>query len=520
MIDPLIILVALLCGLLFKRLDQPPLIGYLLAGFILHGLGFGPTAFIDELADAGVLLLLFTIGLKLHVRDLAAPHVWGTTMFHMLFLMPILAGVLWLASYLIPGLPVMSDTAVWLLAFGLSFSSTVFAVKIFDEKGESSALYATIAIGILVVQDIIAVVFLSTSTGKVPSLYTPLLLFALPARPLIDRFLRWCGHGELLTLAGLALAFVSAGVFEMLNLKPDLGALLAGILMASSSKKNELAKNLIGFKDIFLIGFFVGIGLSGLPTLPMVLLAVMLLVVAFAKPILYFLLLVGMRLRARTAFVTSLSLFNYSEFGLIVVALAVESGWMDSDLLVMMALALSLSYILASPFNRSAHPLYEKYCRRLARFETAERLPIEEPANIGDAQMLILGMGRIGSGAYQHFADSSDATLIGIEESVDKVFELHDKGFNVIRADANDADFWRHLPLHQIELILVSLTNHEENKAVVERIQQSAYPGKIAAVARYPDEVEQLKTMGCIAFNLYAEAGHGFADHVLQEMNG
>ncbi|CAA0080337.1 Putative cation/proton antiporter YbaL [BD1-7 clade bacterium] len=519
MIDPLIILVAFGCGLLLKRLDQPPLIGYLLAGFVLHAMGFGHTTFIDQLANTGVLLLLFTIGLKLKLRSLAAPHVWGVTAVHMLLLMPFLALLLWVGRLAIPGLPPLADTAMWMLAFGLSFSSTVFAVKIFDEKGESNALYASIAIGILIVQDIIAVVFMTASTGKVPSPYSVLLLLVLPLRPMIDRFFRWCGHGELLTLAGLTLAFVGAGLFSALNLKADLGALLAGIWVANSSQKNELAKNLVGMKDIFLIGFFVSIGLSGLPTLPLVVLAIGLTLVAFVKPVMYFLLLVGMRLRARTAFISSLSLFNYSEFGLIVVALAVDAGWMDESWLVMTALALSLSYILASPFNKSAHLLYEKHCRRLVRFEKTSRLPEETPVDIEDARIVVLGMGRVGAGAYRRFSGETNGRLIGIEENLEKVVSLRAQGFNVVKADANDTDFWRHLPHDQIDLIMVSLTNHEENKAVVDLIKQSGYGGNLAAVARYPDELAELKAAGCIAFNLYAEAGHGFATHVLKEMS-
>lgn len=518
MLDPLILLIALICGVFLKRLGQPPLLGYLLAGFILHFFGIVEGDFISLLADVGVTLLLFSIGLKLNIKDLMLPQVWMVALSHMLLLVPFLMLALYLAVKWVPGLPSLDLSTLWIVAFGLSFSSTVFAVKIFDEKGESAALFATIAIGILVIQDLVAVLFLSASSGKIPSPYALLFLLAIPAKPLLVRLLKSCGHGELLTLAGFSMAFGVAYLFEAAGLKADLGALLAGVLLANTPQSREIAKTLLGFKDLFLIGFFLSIGLNGLPTMQMFILAVILVSIVWVKPLLYFFLFITTRLRARTAFLSSLALFNYSEFGLIVVALVVNEGWLSPDWLGMMAVALSLSYIVASPFNHHAHHIYSRFCQSLLRFQRQQRLANELPADIGDATVMVLGMGRVGSGVYEYLQAENKYRLIGIEESSSKAKVLCAKGFNVIKADGNDGEFWRHLSLHKLDLILVSLTNHAENLAVVEMIQQTHYKGQIAAVARFPDEVDELKRMGCISFNLYAEAGHGFAEHVMTKL--
>ena len=516
--DPLILCTALACGLLLKQAGQPPLLGYLAAGFILHLLGFSSGELVSSVADAGVTLLLFTIGLKINIRDLMMPQVWGVTLAHMLLIVPVMALLVFTGASMIDGLPEIEAKTLWVIAFGLSFSSTVFAVKTFEEKGETAALFAIVAIGILIIQDLIAVLFLSASSGKMPSPYALALLLLIPARPFIVRVLKFCGHGELLTLAGFVLAFGASGLFTQLSLKADLGALMAGVLLSNTPQSREIAKTLLGFKDLFLVGFFLSIGLNGLPSVEMLLMALLLAAFVWFKPVLYFFLFTFAKLRARTAFLSSLALFNYSEFGLIVIALLVAEGWLASEWLVMMAVALSFSYIIAAPFNNNAHYLYRRYRPLLSRFQRGDRLNSEKPADVGDASVMVLGMGRVGSGVYEYLQPRCEGKLVGVEESALKTKQLCLEGFNVIQADANDGDFWRHLSLHNIDLIMVSLTNHTENKTVVDLIQRTHYKGKIAVVSRFSDELDELRAMGCIAFNLYAEAGHGFAEHVLTQL--
>ena len=157
----------------------------------------------------------------------------------------------------------MSPEQLLLLSFALSFSSTVFAVKTLQEKGEMNATYGTIAIGILVMQDIFAVIFLTASTGKIPHWYA-IILFALPLlRPLFYKVLDWVGHGEMLVLFGIFFALVvGAGLFKFVGMKPDLGALILGMLLAGHSKASELSKALFNLKELLLVCFFLNIGLS------------------------------------------------------------------------------------------------------------------------------------------------------------------------------------------------------------------------------------------------------------------
>ncbi|MEO1029744.1 MAG: cation:proton antiporter, partial [Pseudomonadota bacterium] len=201
------------------------------------------------------------------------------------------------------------------------FSSTVFVVKALEERGEFASLHGRIAIGILIMQDIAAVAFLAISKGEVPSIWALSIVLLIPLRPLLHRLLVRVGHGELLVLFGFVLALGGAELFELVQLKGDLGALIIGLLMSTHPKADELAKTMLNFKELFLLGFFLSIGLSGQPTLETVVIGLALAPLVFLKSALFFALLTQFKLRARTALIATVNLMNFSEFGLIVAAI-------------------------------------------------------------------------------------------------------------------------------------------------------------------------------------------------------
>ena len=119
------------------------------------------------------------------------------------------------------------------------------------------AMHGRVAIGILIIQDIIAVVFITISTGKVPSLWALALFALILLRPLLFMIMDRCGHGELIPLFGLVAALVlGAEAFDQVGLKADLGALILGVLLARHGRAGEISDSLLSFKDLFLVGFF------------------------------------------------------------------------------------------------------------------------------------------------------------------------------------------------------------------------------------------------------------------------
>jgi len=518
MIFALILLLAFLSGLVFRSLGFPPLLGYLVTGFAAHSLGVGSAEDIEPFAELGITLLLFTIGLKLNLKKLAAPQVWAVAGLHMVLViiltMPfIMLAVTWLDTFKIADREVF-----WTLAFALSFSSTVFAVKMFDTRGENASYHATIAIGILIMQDLVAVGYLVLTSDKSPTLYTALLLLLPLARPLLLATLRRVGHGELLVLFGIGIAIGGYELFELLNLKGGLGALVFGLLLGNTAKSQELYKNLIQLKDLFLVGFFLLIGYYGLPTVEMLAMAALLCLVLPLRPLIYYALLVVFKLRSRTAFLAGMSLFNYSEFGLIVASIATATGAMPTEWLTTLALAMALSFFIATPLNTRIHTLYRRYFLWTQRLEREERLPIERFPDLGRSEIAVLGMGRVGLGAYSFLKENYSDSIVGIEENDDKASIHQANGINCNHGDASDQAFWMHSGLNRCKKIFVCLSNHRENLYVVDLAKESGFNGVLAVVSRFPDEERELQQLGCIAFNLYAEAGHGFAEHVMNQI--
>jgi Trk K+ transport system NAD-binding subunit len=172
------------------------------------------------------------------------------------------------------------------------------------------------------------------------------------------------------------------------------------------------------------------------------------------------------------------------------------------------------------PFNARTYDLYHHFCQRLRRYERGPRLAEEQPVDLGDCRTLILGMGRVGVGAYEYLTEKYGHTVIGIEENQAQLQRVREMGIRVVQGDATDEDFWESLPLERIDLIMVSLTKHAENKAVCELLKTMGYHRYLAVIARYPDQRRELRELGCIAFNLYQEAGFGFAEHVHQRITG
>ncbi|WP_462330719.1 cation:proton antiporter domain-containing protein [Thiohalocapsa halophila] len=515
------IAVAFAAGVVAKRYGLPPLVGYLVAGFMLNGLGAEEGPVIAALSELGVTLLLFTIGLKLKLKSLAAPQVWGVAALHMVGMVAVLVPVLLAVGKLgLPHLAGMEYGPALVLAFALTFSSTVFAVKVLEEKGEMGSLYGTIAIGILIMQDLAAVVFLVFSAGKVPSLWAVLLFALVFARPVLSWLLERAGHGELLLLFGLTLGLGGAEVFKLVDVKGDLGALLLGILVASHPKSGELAEALLGLKDLFLVGFFLSIGLTVAPSLDMAPVVILLLLVLPLKGFLFEQLMLAFRLRARTALLGALTLFNYSEFGLIVAAIAAKNGWLSPDWLAIIAITLALSFVVASPLNSQSHVIYELFSPRLRRQERKRRIAAELEIDPGDANAMIVGMGRIGGGAYDFLVQERGLRPVGVDADPDSVAKQNAMGRNVVQGSATDADFWHRLHLDDghIKLVLLAMPKASENVFAAEHLLKEGFDGTIGAIAKFPDDEAALRAAGVHqVFNLYAEAGAGLAQHVCSE---
>ncbi|MDP5069462.1 MAG: NAD-binding protein, partial [Congregibacter sp.] len=189
-------------------------------------------------------------------------------------------------------------------------------------------------------------------------------------------------------------------------------------------------------------------------------------------------------------------------------------GWVGAEWSGAMSIAIAVSFVVASPLNRVSHRLYRRHRLRLLRHESP-MLRAKRP-DTRNVRVLVLGMGNIGTGAYEAIARSYGREVLGIDDNDRKLAQHFAMHRRVVAADASDPDFWHQISLEELELVMLALTNHQENMLVADLLREMGYQGRIAAVVRFDEEAEALEAKGISAFNLYAQAGEGFAAHAAQ----
>jgi predicted Kef-type K+ transport protein len=502
---------ALLLGLVATRVGLPPLVGFLASGFALGALGMERTPLLADLAHAGVLLLLFAVGLKLRIKTLLRYEVWGTAIVHL-----VLTGVVGAALLSTGSLPLPLSIA---LAIALGFSSTVLAAKVLEANRELRAVHGRVAIGILIVQDVVAVALLALITVETPSPWALALLLLPLARPAIAWLLDRSGHGELLVLLGAALAIGGGEAFEAVGVSAELGALLLGTLLADHRRAQELTNVLWGLKELFLVGFFLNVGFSGPPTWAAAQDAMWLVALLLVKGAAFFLLLIGLGLRARTSFLTTVSLMSYSEFALIVVDVAVNNDLLDEQWMVVTALAVALSFIAAAPLNAYAHEIFRRFGPWLERLERDKRHPDDEPISLGRAEILVVGMGRVGAGAYDYLRQQNERNIVGIDSDPAKIESNVRAGRRVAYADAEDPSFWHLLNIDRLRAIMLAVPDLQAKVSAARALRRRGYRGLLSATHLYPEEHAPIIEAGCdVTYNYYTEAGVGFARHTYETL--
>lgn len=507
--DLIWIVAAFLAGIIAKAIKLPTMVGYLVAGLILAVIGIESDALIQAIADFGVVLLLFTIGLHISFRSLVQIQVLGVGAIHLIISTIVFTILLYTLQLPLP--------AAIIIAVGLGFSSTVLTAKSLDARGELDSYHGRLAIGILILQDVVAVMLLALAGDGAPSWWA-LGLLALPLlRPLLLRLMYMVGHEELLLIYGLLLALGAGWLFDLVGLDAKLGALLVGMLLAGDPKSDELYDKLWALKEVFLVGFFLQVGLAGLPDGRGWLLLGLLILILPLKGVLFFALMLAFNLRARTAFLSSVSLTAYSEFALIVVAGAAAVGLVGEQFVVTIGLLVAISFALNAPVSRFVNPLWRRFAPTLEKFERNVSHPDHEPRSIGSADYVIVGMGQAGVAAYDYLI-AADKRPLGIDSDPARIGQMLEAGRRVIYGDANDPELWTGLDLSSVKGVLLALNNAPAEVNATKSIRDEGFNGSIAALLRYTENKTALQQAGVsVSFLPLAQAGRELAQACLAQ---
>lgn len=514
------LIAALLGGLVARAVKLPPLLGFLLAGFSLSALGVEKHPYVDVLANLGVTLMLFGVGLQIDLKQLIKREVWFSAIAQSGLMVAIGIGFFAMLSTI--GLSALagSEPSSWaMVSLALSFSSTVFVIKILEDRGDARSRYGQIAIGVLVMQDLIAVAFLAMASGKIPPLWSLALFLLVPARKLIYPLLEKMGHGEMVVLLAVFLAMDPGYIlFESAGLKGDLGAVAVGMIFANHQKSQELARSIFSLKELLLVAFFLSIGLGGLPSLEQIALGLLLLIFLFGQSIFYFLLITASRMRRRTAVLTALVMANNSEFALIIAATLISAGLLNEDWLNIVSVAVAASFIISTFLNLKANSWANAIELRWPDKDPSKLAPYERPVDLGHTQALVLGMGRVGQASYRYL-EEQNRHVIGIEHDDEKAEALSASGLNILHGDATDADLWRRVKASSdLKKVILALPFYEANRDALRIIRSRGFAGRVVAISHWPAEAEELKRLGADeALVLYAGAGASLAEAALRD---
>lgn len=478
---------AFIFGLLVSRMHVPPLVGYLIAGLGLSIFGYEEGEMLHEIAHLGVIFLLFTVGLHIRIKNIIRTEVFGVGLVHLIISTLIFTPISLYFGYELQ--------AAILISISLGFSSTVLAAKNLEMRGEMGAYYGRVAIGILILQDLVAIGIIAYTGGGVPSVWSPLLL-ALPLlRPVLSFLLKLIVRDELMMLMALVLAIGGASLFEYFNLSGELGALVAGMILATDENGEELGKKLWGIKEAFLVGFFLEIGLIGFPSAEDLKYVGLLLLLLPLKSVLFYFLFMGFRMRARSGYLATLTLTAYSEFTLIAGAVAVSNGFIPEAAIVSLGLLTALSFTVNAPLATREDQIWRSIEKMLHKFERDVKHTEHEIISLGKANYLIIGMGNAGKSAYDRLREEGKH-VVGMDIDPDRIEQNLKEHRRVVYGDIQDTDLWKAVDLGGIESIIIAMGNRTVKLNAVKALKEIGYEHDIYVITMRDDETEAIEEAG------------------------
>ena len=507
MFDSVFAQVALILGLaatggaLAQLLRQPLIVAFIAIGILLGPSVFGIVAHSTEIelfARLGIALLLFVVGLKLdlHVIRTVGPVALASGLGQVVFT----SGI----GYLIALLLGMSHVTAVYVAVALTFSSTIIIVKLLSDKREVDALHGRIAVGFLIVQDIVVVLVMIglTAFGQAEGDTNlgwaalqillkgaaMLLAVALLMRYVLPGLLRRLAHSsELLMLFAIAWAVLGAVMGDTLGFSREVGAFLAGVSIASTPYREQVAARLVSLRDFLLLFFFIELG----ATLDLSMLgaqlsasAVFSLFVLIGNPLIVMIIMGYMGYRKRTGFLAGLTVAQISEFSLILAALGLSLGHLGQDTVGLITLVGLITISASTYMILYSHTLYEWLAPWLSIFE--RKVPHREIDSIlssgTHADVLLVGLGRYGAALAANLRDQG-CSLLAVDFDPTNVEQHARNGYRVHYGDAEDPEFVATLPLAQMRWVVSTVRDRAVNRLFVQSLRQQGYRGRIAVAA-------------------------------------
>jgi Kef-type K+ transport system membrane component KefB len=523
-----LLLAAAMIGLLGTALRQPVVVSFIAVGIAAATvIESSPEtkAQIDFFAELGVTLLLFLVGLKLDwrlVRELgpvALATGLGQVGFTSLFSFLICLGL---------GLDVVTSLYV---AVALTFSSTIIIVKLLTDRRGLETLHGRIALGILIIQDIVVVLamaVLSTLDLEVASeagiavdiasilaeLIGVVIVLAVFVRYLADPLMsRFAQSPELVVIFAIGWAAAAAAVGDLMGLGKELGGLAAGMSLGSTPFRDMISARMTALRDFLLLFFFLSIGATfemGELDQELGRAMVLSLFVLIGKPLIVLIIMSWMGYTARTGFLAGVTLAQISEFSLIFMAMGLSLGHVDNSAVGLVTLVGLVTIATSVYMITYSHQLYEWARPLLKPFEFGRKR--EAAAHGGQpgepADIIVFGLGRFGGQLLKRLVDAGFQVL-GIDLDPVAVRAWKSQGFAVRYGDVTEPEFWSELPLSEARWIVLAvpygtsrLTETDPRGGLMMSLKTHKFQGRVAITAR-DDQEGRILAEGGVDLVLY-----------------
>jgi Kef-type K+ transport system membrane component KefB len=508
-----VLFVSAVLGVLARSLRQPVVVAFIAVGILL-----GPVLGVVQadqpelvlLAELGITLLLFLVGLELDLRLIrrVGPVALATGLGQVAFT----SGV---GFFIVLGLGYQLVAAVY-VAVALTFSSTIIIVKLLTDKRETDSTHGRIAIGFLIVQDIVVVIALIAlaaldDAGGGDAL--ALQLAATFARGLafiavVAVLMRWvlprvlervARTSELLVLFAIAWAVALAAIGDLLGFSEEVGAFVAGVSLASTRFRESIGSRLRAVRDFLLLFFFIDLGSRmdvGEATAQLPAVALLSVFVLIGNPMIVMVIMTTvMRYPPRIAFLCGVTVAQISEFSLILAAIGLQLGHIDSatvDLVTMVGL---ITIGLSTYLILYANPIYERISGLLKVFERGRPREVDLADEERRPEVVLFGLGRYGSAVLRDLVDGG-VRVLGVDIEPRVISRWEGEGVPVAYGSADDEDLVEELPLAETRWVISTIPSVHISRTLVNALRQSGYRGAIAVTGNDPEHVHALREAG------------------------
>ncbi len=505
----IIIIIATAFGFIARLLKQPLIPIYILSGIFLGPIGLGVVSdaeTIKTLAEIGIAFLLFMVGMELDLKKLKDIGLIASvgTVFRVIIIFAL--GFLLMA---ILGFTSMISAYIALI---ISFSSTMVVVKLLSDKKELDTLHGRIIIGILLMEDVLAIMVLSalpsisnfsffiffTSLLKGLGLIMLAMIASRYVFPLLFKFA--AKSQEILFLLSITACFSFGLLSSALGFSIAIGAFVAGVALANLPYHTEIASRIRSLRDFFSTLFFVSLGMEltfiniGSFILPIIGIVIL---IIFIKPLIITISCSLFGYKRKTAFMTSASLTQISEFGLIIAAQGMLLGHIGQEILSLATIVAVVTISLTTYLIKFDDKLYDKLSNRLKIFENLSRhnkeLHYFTEENIYN--VILVGYDRIGYSIFRKLHLLKKGTLI-VDFNPDIIKKLIREKIPCVYGDIGDVETVSKMNLGDVEWLISTIPDHTSNILLIKKLKEVNREAHIIVTSYFVDEALELYDMG------------------------